>query len=352
MSLPPQYRSKKGRRPPFYPLQQQTHIDDIPIELLELSQCVTLRPYEDGTKEGGVRAWEREHESVIEWLYDGEGSPCLVDPRDPNQHSLYMTEFAFAARNRGQEAIRETYSSLSGLINGDHDFETKYVEPWKALDRKEQEETILKALSEKARNEEDHDSTFLSRTRLLAPEITLDNLCGQGLLDLLKTLAICAIDPSRLSAEPIFNEKVFRKLGIRSEGDIPLSRGDRALQDELLLRRHSVLASLIIAILDEIVSYFILPAKYLQCSDLDLCDYCRLESRDYAMEPMLGTLRATFRSKTTQLSPTPPRQHRLGRYIRTTIVFIKRLAAFVIVQVRVSRIYENRSKPLLTLIGL
>jgi len=72
MSLPPQYRSKKGRRPPYHlcSLKPNEHIDDVDFHELETGAYAFLDQHE---KEGkpllvGLREWNLAHEAIIRWF--------------------------------------------------------------------------------------------------------------------------------------------------------------------------------------------------------------------------------------------------------------------------------------------
>ncbi|GAA6020423.1 hypothetical protein JCM11491_000239 [Sporobolomyces phaffii] len=254
-SLREQSRSHKGRRPPFDATgvvwEQHIDDDDVSIEELEFGTEILLADFES------VREWNAKHDDIIAWFYE-EGSPCLIDPRHPSQHARrYLTNFALAARERGRRAVHSSYVGLFHTIADDRAaFNERFLEPWKAKSQAQREETILAALSAVARLEELGGRRTFARNRRLVPEITLEHLCqgqGRGLVDLIDTLCDFALDPTKLSTHPVPNDQVFRKLGIAKMGELPPSMADRALQDELLLIRHSMLATLVHAILDTIV---------------------------------------------------------------------------------------------------
>ena len=258
--LKPQYQSKKGRRAPFYPLASSTHIDDKSLENLELGDNPDIAKWRtpEGIARGGLRGWNQEHEEVTRWLYRFN-SPCLVDPRYPNEHSMHLSELAFAARTRGRKNLEDTAELVASQMNNDPEFDKKYVQPWKRLSRMEREDLLLSALSSFETPQDalsGEDSTY-SKNRKLMPELELDKLCsndGQGLLDFFKKIALYALDPKRLSTHPIPDEDVFRKFGIVNDDSIPLSSADRAFQDEYFLRRHVLLFVITQAILSKLVS--------------------------------------------------------------------------------------------------
>ncbi|GAA5946672.1 hypothetical protein JCM3765_000343 [Sporobolomyces pararoseus] len=244
-----QYTSKIGRRPPYYPLQASTHIDDpnITIENLELNDVPNLSQFRS-PEAGGVRAWNKEHEALTRWFLEPT-SPILVDPRFPDQHApTHLSEVAFAARERLRKDVELRAEALADYLHNDPDFTTKCLVPWRRLSKSEQEDRVLSVFVDFEPPEDfDRDSvgTFGS-LRKLAPELELSKLCeggGEGLVELLKLIALHTLDPDALSAHPIPNDAIFKKFGIPASDATPLAKSDRAFQEDYMLRRnHALLA--------------------------------------------------------------------------------------------------------------
>lgn len=77
-------------------------------------------------------------------------------------------------------------------------------------------------------------SFIVSRFHRLVPELKISDLVagqGKGFLDLLKHLEVHLENYAKLAIKPIPNEKFFGKFGI-GQGELPLSRADRAFPEE------------------------------------------------------------------------------------------------------------------------
>jgi hypothetical protein len=255
LSAPPRHlRSALGRRPPFYDLEEATKIDEMSIEDLEFGDPVHLKPYEDGIAPDGRRGWNDEHERLLRWFYE-TGSPSLVDPRFPSQHSLYLSSEAIAVRDRGVPAISDAADSLCYLLHKST-FTKTYVKPWLALNRKKQKQLILAVLA--ALDHQDPSNSF-PRYRKLLPEVILLDLVadgGQGLVKLFDLLRQhLGSEHLDLGNHPVPNDSFFRKFGIASNDQtVPSTAADRAFQEEYLMRRHSLLFSFVDTTLRHIVS--------------------------------------------------------------------------------------------------
>ncbi|GAA5834641.1 hypothetical protein JCM5353_004505 [Sporobolomyces roseus] len=245
-------RSTKGRRPPYTPYQVSKPIDSVSIEDLELGDMIELKPYEDGKIKGARKAWNDEHEALIEWLYQPD-SPCLVNPLYPNEHIKLLSNIAFASRARGMPVVISSADELECSL-GSETFSDQYMQPWLALNKKKQEKLLLAALASVS----SVDSDRFARFRKLLPEVIISDLVadkGQGLVRFYDHLRTHLEDGgSKLSQHPVPNDKFFAKFGIPTEeGALPLAQGDRAFQEEYLLARHSILFDVAEATLRQIV---------------------------------------------------------------------------------------------------
>lgn len=246
MSLPPQYRSKKGRRPPFYPLKANENIDDVDFHELETGAYVFLDQHE---KEGkpllvGLREWDSKHEEVIRWLYES-GSPCLVNPLYPNQHIRFLSEISSTSRYRGRIAVLSNAKALGSILN-DPEFMRVILTDWRELSPKARRELVLTTFGNIARKEEAAKQDPFGRARKLMPEVTVSEFCadgGEGLTRFLDTLRTHTLNPETLVSQTVYNKKFSKKFGIpsSSEQNVPISKADRAMQEEQVLLRNSYL---------------------------------------------------------------------------------------------------------------
>ncbi|BGP14120.1 hypothetical protein JCM10213_002418 [Rhodosporidiobolus nylandii] len=219
----------------------------LPSKIQLLESYAFLDEYEDGKVAGGVRAWEMRHEAVMERFYK---APPLVSPSRPHEHVEQLEEASFASRERGRVHVQDSASELLIALTR-RGFEAKYLEPFEAKSLKEREELILKALSDSIRTWTLlRDTTGAEWQRKLLPELTLQNLCsgkGRGLRRLLETLRshLYRFD---INEHPFPHPDFDRKFAL-TEQNLPLSKASRAFQDEHLLVRHSMLFTLVRAIL-------------------------------------------------------------------------------------------------------
>lgn len=246
-------RSTKGRRPPFTPYKVSKPIDSVSIEDLELGDMIEFKPYEDGKIKGGRRAWNSEHETLIEWLYQ-PGSPCLVNPVYPDEHIKLLSNIAYASRARGTPVVVSAADELECSLSSET-FADQYMKPWLALNTKKQEKLLLAVLASVS----SVDSVRFMKFRKLLPEFIVSDLVadkGQGLVRFYDHLRLNLQDGGdKLSRHPVPNDKFFAKFGIPTEEDaLPLTQGDRAFQEEYLLARHSLLFDIAKATLRQIVS--------------------------------------------------------------------------------------------------
>lgn len=253
MAGPPKYsRTSQSRRPPFYRLKQPSYEKHLSIEDLELMAEPCLKDFDDGTLES-VRRWYSELQEISNWLYQA-GSPCLVDPTQPNQYSRHLSQEAFDMRELGRFSVsmsaQKLFYNLSAPTFGD-----KYVKPWKALSTASQEKLLLEAFASYDREDTTQSFAF-SRSHKLVPEFDINDLIaeeGQGLVDLFNHLRRHLANYPTLSEKPIPNEKFFGKFGIGQQ-ELPLSRADRAFHEEYLLKRHSLLFTAVAVLLRRIAS--------------------------------------------------------------------------------------------------
>jgi hypothetical protein len=142
-------------------------------------------------------------------------------------------------------------------------FKERYLDPFKAMNPLEREETILLALSGLARAAGKKETFEMERK--LCPEITLEKLCaddGDGLAGLFSFLLQHILEPN-LVTSPIPNPEFFKKVGFGVfAGVFPATRGRRAWIEDTILSRHSMLFDICNSILDTIVrlllSFFML----------------------------------------------------------------------------------------------
>ena len=260
-TLSPQYRSSEGRRLPFFQLEEGQHIDDGTLLDYESMPFALLLAYEtDGSPSlERVKQWAEAHERLMEWFYH-EDSPCLVDPVRPNQHIDFLDERSTASRLRGRYAILIQALAMRIRLQPSG-FRPTIVEPWKALSSAEREEVVLEVLGTRARESEARRSYCFDRDRKLVPDFSVAALCadeGEGLIRLFDSIRKYVSDPSQLFTKPILNDKFFHKFGIpHSTTDVPLSKADRAMQEEYVLRRHSMLLELVDSLCSVFVSSFI-----------------------------------------------------------------------------------------------
>ncbi|GAA5981349.1 hypothetical protein JCM5350_004373 [Sporobolomyces pararoseus] len=244
-------RTSQSRRPPFYDLKRITKSETLSIEDSELGSSSTyLATSDDGTL-GSIRRWYSELQEISDWLYQ-PGSPSLVDLAQPNQHAVHLLQSSFDIRQVGAYAVSGSAQKLFYQLCSPT-FQDDYVKPWKALSTEQQEEVLLEALATCDRRDESQ-SFLVSRFHKLVPEFNISDLVaegGEGFLDLLKHLEVHLENYARLAVKPIPNEKFFGKFGIGQE-ELPLSRADRAFQEEYLLRRHSLLFLVVTTILRRI----------------------------------------------------------------------------------------------------
>jgi hypothetical protein len=223
------------------------------IDNLDLGDTVRLDDFDDGTLDG-LKRWNQEHESLIDWLYDPRGR-CLVDARYQYEHCRYLADSCCAPRNRGVESLANNADSINALLNADL-FKEEVVDPWLALTRSEQEKVLLEALAQLDRSDPSNSECF-ARNRKLLPEIIIADLLsdgGGGLVKLFDYLATHIPEGADLPEHPIYNERFFKKFGIPLvQDELPLPESDRAFHQEYLMRRHSLLFTVVEVFVHQIV---------------------------------------------------------------------------------------------------
>ncbi|GAA5997090.1 hypothetical protein JCM5350_000819 [Sporobolomyces pararoseus] len=246
-------RPSQNRRPPFYPLVNPKELEQISVLDSEIGNEPLLEHFDDGSLES-VKRWYSELQAVSDWLYQA-GSPSLVDPTQPNQHARHLFQFAFETRAEGAAVVSWNAKVLYDKLCSPT-FAEEYVKPWKALSSQSREELLLEAFAASDRRGFPKAFVF-SRNHKLVPEFDVIDLTaedGKGLLDLLNHLRVNLVNCDQLSTKPIPNEKFFGKFGIGiGQEELPLSRADRAFQEEYLLKRHSLILSVVDEILGRIV---------------------------------------------------------------------------------------------------
>ncbi|GAA5832746.1 hypothetical protein JCM5353_004630 [Sporobolomyces roseus] len=242
-TLSPQYRSGEGRRMPYHMLQRGQHIDDDALLNSETETREFLSDYEKPGKPllQGLEEWDKAHRRLMDWFYSPD-APCLVDPASPNQHTVeFLCETATASRVRGHQVVLYKAQALATQFRS-RDFASAILE-WGRLSTEGRKEFVLKTLGEKARETESGGVDNFSKNRKLIPEITVAELCaneGAGLLRFFDLICQNVSNPALLASRPIYNGKFFNKFGIPTSKDsLPLSKADRAMQEEFVLVRHS-----------------------------------------------------------------------------------------------------------------
>jgi len=188
------------------------------------------------------------------------GSPCLVNPIYPNQHVRFLSEISSTSRYRGRDAVLSNAKAL-GLILNNPDYTHHIVGRWKSLSAKAKRELVLKTFGDIARDEEAARQDPFGRARKLMPEVTVSEFCadeGKGLLRFLDVLKPLTLNPESFVSQPIYNKKFFKKFGIptSSEQNLPLSKADRAMQEEQVLLRNSNLIHVAQSMCLSIVGFF------------------------------------------------------------------------------------------------
>ncbi|GAA5986100.1 hypothetical protein JCM5350_004433 [Sporobolomyces pararoseus] len=282
--------SSSSRRPPFYKLRDSINLETLSIEDSELG---INNPYlaivDDGTLES-VRDWYSELQDVSDWLYE-PGSPCLVDPVQPNQHARHLSQSHFEVREQGKFAVSEAGRKLFHLLCSPT-FEDKYVKPWKAMSNNSKEDLFFESFASYDRKDASRLFVF-SRFHKLTPEFDLDVLLaqdGKGFLDLLKHLEVHLENYAKLDVKPIPNAKFFGKFGIGQQ-ELPLSRADRAFQQEHLLRRHSLLFNVVNDLLRRIAgessTVSMEHIAISELSDEERCTGCHLTAKEAGSKKLL-----------------------------------------------------------------
>jgi len=233
---------------PYHMLQRGQHIDDDSLLNSETETREFLSDYEKPGKPllQGLEEWDKAHQRLVEWFYSPD-SPCLVDPASPNQHTVeFLCETATASRVRGRQTVHAIACKLATELVS-LDFMKALVE-WRKLLSEGRRDFILKTLGGRARQAEAGEADNFSKSRKFVPEVNVAELCadeGGGLVRFFSRIRESVSDPSRLASCPIYNESFFKKFGIPTSNDsFPLSKADRAMQEEFLLVRHSCLFDL------------------------------------------------------------------------------------------------------------
>ncbi|GAA5884893.1 hypothetical protein JCM6882_007141 [Rhodosporidiobolus microsporus] len=186
--------------------------------MLQGSDCVPVEPYQSGAKPGGLRAWWTEHEAFVKQFYS---EPPLVSAQAPNRWKMFLSDSAFMARERGRPYVSESARFVKIVLK---------------------RPSIMLALAR-----------FEAKT--LVPEFSLSSLCsgeGRGLARLLDKVN-SSLDGVISSSVCIPDRDFFVKFGLeQASGSIPHSRANRAYQDEIILLRHTMLFSLLYALLDKL----------------------------------------------------------------------------------------------------
>ncbi|GAA5885438.1 hypothetical protein JCM6882_009620 [Rhodosporidiobolus microsporus] len=167
--MPPKGTAYKVRNKP--PRQHVREVD--------LNEGVFIDDFESGRKPGGLKAWNEAHEKPMAQFYAGRPLPAILPARRLN---AFLDEASFASRERGRQANAECAIAMSLRINAP-DFEDKHIKPFKRMTQLERKGTILKALSDVARDWEARELPF-GWQGTLVPEVALDKLCaddGDGL---------------------------------------------------------------------------------------------------------------------------------------------------------------------------
>ncbi|GAA6059821.1 hypothetical protein JCM10212_003733 [Sporobolomyces blumeae] len=246
--------SKKGRRPPFYPFgdERDDNLDSCDIVDIELRHLARLRAFEKLGPGRAERAWIKERERILEWIYDPD-SPRLIDAAFPDQHKEYLTEAAFA-RRRYDRAHLPLLLGRVGKYLLDAGTKGKVVKAWLSMTAVAREDFVVRFFAHLEREvwtQGDPDDIVVSVNNL-PPEFTATQLCadgGQGLVRLMDLV-------ERLDREPIYNESFFRKFGIPTSDATPtLSKADRAFQAEYCMRRHLSLFSMLASLSLELTEY-------------------------------------------------------------------------------------------------
>lgn len=242
--------------------QKGRHIDDEPLLYYETETREFLSDYEkpgkpllEGLEDFNKAHFNKAHERLMDWFYSPD-SPCLVDPTSPNQYLEFLTESSTASRVRGQQAVLQQACNLRDELKsptlGDA------MSRWKSLTPQGRRELVLKTLADRARQAEASPGDSFARVRKLIPEVNVERLCsdeGEGLVHLINLLREDLSNPDEISSQPIYNEMFFKKFAIPTSTTVlPLSKADRAMQEEFVLRRHSGLFTITTCLLATLVS--------------------------------------------------------------------------------------------------
>ncbi|ORY89483.1 hypothetical protein BCR35DRAFT_329408 [Leucosporidium creatinivorum] len=200
---------------------------------------------------GRVRDWNSEWERRLAAFYD-PNSPPFVDEEDAADLALYVDEWGFHCREAGIKGVKGVFMSLCGE-KAASDFEEKYAEPWRKAGREGREEMLLKAL-EHGHRQSAKGPERAETLRMLAPEITLEQMAGGEGEGFLKLIDALLVEGSTEDGEWIVfvrQEGFERKFLFNFDQDtlLPASKALRGFQYEQVLTRTSYLLVLVLDVL-------------------------------------------------------------------------------------------------------
>jgi hypothetical protein len=171
--------------------------------------------------------------------------------------AAYVDEWAYTCRDAGAKSVRGQGLRLLEKTTA-QDFEKRYAEPWRSKKRKEREQLVLQVLEYVHRGRATGPE-MAERMRVLAPEITLEQLAGgggEGLLKLANSLVVEGWTQNGQWSVFVRHEAFERKFLFNFDQDtlLPSSRALRCFQEEQRLTRHSHLFEVVLDLLAAIVS--------------------------------------------------------------------------------------------------
>ncbi|ORY89490.1 hypothetical protein BCR35DRAFT_329415 [Leucosporidium creatinivorum] len=198
---------------------------------------------------GRVREWNSKWERRLAVFYDPNSPPFIDERQDAVELAAYLDEWAYTCREAGAKSVRGQGLVLMETTTA-KDFEQRYAEPWRRKPKAEREEIVLQVLEHVHRGRAAGPARGESM-RMLAPEITLEQLAGgkgEGLLKLANSLVVEGWTQERQWSVFVRNKAFERKCLFNFDQDtlLPASKALRAFQEEQRLTRHSYLFEVVL----------------------------------------------------------------------------------------------------------
>lgn len=204
-----------------------------------------------------MREWNAEWERRLAAFYV-PNSPPFVDEEDAADLALYVDERGLHCREAGIKGTKLVFMSFCGE-KAASDFEEKYAEPWRKAGKKGGEGGDAAEGVGACRAGGFKGTSRGETLRMLAPEVTLQQMAGgkgEGFLKLINALLVEGWTEDGEWTVFLCHEAFERKFLFDFDQDtlLPASKAPRGFQHEQLLTRTSYFLVLVLDVLSAIVS--------------------------------------------------------------------------------------------------